>query len=142
MDKSISRWYGLGGRWINCGLPNYVTMDRNFKNGCEIQDACDGRSKFMIRLKLVKGATENAALESQDPGCLHGTRVMKFLVQPWANSGRVVSADSYFASVPCTLALMGMVLRFIGVVKTATKEFHKRTYRQLSYHRKVTTKEY
>ena len=77
----------------------------------------------MIRLKLVKGAAENAALESQDPGGLHGTRVMKFLVQPWANSGRVVSADSYFASVPCALALKDMGLRFIGVVKTATKEF-------------------
>ena len=123
VDESISRWYGLGGHWINCGLPNYVAMDRKPENGCEIQDACDGRSKVMIRLKLVKGAAENAALKSQDPGGLHGTRIMKFLVAPWANSGRVVSADSYFASVPCALALKGMGLRFIGVVKTATKEF-------------------
>ena len=31
--------------------------------------------------------------------------------------------DSYFASVPCVLALKEMGLRFIGLVKTATKEF-------------------
>ena len=32
-------------------------------------------------------------------------------------------ADSYFASVPCALALKDMGLRFIGVVKTATREY-------------------
>ena len=123
VDESISRWYGLGGHWINCGLPNYVATDRKPENGCEIQDACDGRSKVMIQLKLVKGAADNAQLESEDPSGLHGTRVMKQLVRPWANSGRVVAADSYFASVPCALALKNMGLRFIGVVKTATKGY-------------------
>ena len=76
----------------------------------------------MIRLKLVKGTAENIALESQDPGDSHGTRLMKFLVEPWTSSGRVASANSYFASVPCALALKDMGLRFIGVVKTTTKE--------------------
>eukprot|EP00122_Pirum_gemmata_P018421 Pgem_evm1s17250 len=27
-DESISRWYGLGGQWINIGLPHYVHLDR------------------------------------------------------------------------------------------------------------------
>ena len=26
-DESMSRWYGLGGYWTNCGLPMYVEMD-------------------------------------------------------------------------------------------------------------------
>ena len=26
-DKSISRWYGLGGDWIEKGLPHYVAID-------------------------------------------------------------------------------------------------------------------
>ena len=126
VDESISRWYGLGGHWINVGLPNYVAMDRKPENGCEIQDACDGRSRIMIRLKLVKGALDNERMAAEDPGGLHGTRVMKELVAPWEHSGRVVAADSYFASVPCALALHEMGLRFIGVVKTATREFPMR----------------
>ena len=77
----------------------------------------------MLQLKLVKGVVDNAQLESDDPGGLHGTRVMKQLVQPWVNSGRVIAADSYFASVPCALALKEIYLRFIGVVKTATKGY-------------------
>ena len=122
-DESISRWYGLGGHWINMGLPNYVAMDRKPENGCEIQDACDGRSKIMMQLKLVKGAAENERLAHEDASGLHGTRVLKELVDPWKHTGRLVVADSYFASVPCALALKEMGLRFIGVVKTATREF-------------------
>ena len=32
-------------------------------------------------------------------------------------------ADSYFASVPCAIAMRDMELRFIGVVKTAMKQY-------------------
>lgn len=59
----------------------------------------------MIRLKLVKGAVDNQRMETEDPGGLHGTRVIKELVAPWEHSGRVVAADSYFASVPYVLLL-------------------------------------
>ena len=59
VEKSISRWYGLGDHWINIGPPNYVAMERNPDNVCEIQDACDERSKVMIRLNLVKGSVDN-----------------------------------------------------------------------------------
>ena len=34
-DESISRWYGLGGQWINAGLPQYVALDRKPHNGCK-----------------------------------------------------------------------------------------------------------
>ena len=122
VDKSISRWYGLGGNWINIGLPNYVAMERNPDNGCEIQDACDGRSKVMIRLKLVKGSVDNELLANEYPGGLHGTRVMIQVFSPWRYIGRVVCADSNFASVPFAIAMSDMGLRFIGVVKTATKQ--------------------
>ena len=56
VDESMSRWYGLGGSWINTGLPMYVAIDRKPENGCEIQDSCDGKSCIMMRLKLVKSA--------------------------------------------------------------------------------------
>lgn len=124
VDESMSRWYGLGGEWINTGLPMYVAIDRKPENGCEIQDAACGKSGIMIRLKLVKTSVEEQAnrIEDNTPG-LHGTRVLLDLVRPWAHSNRLVCADSYFASVGAAMALKNIGLRFIGVVKTATKMF-------------------
>ena len=59
-DESISRWYGLGGHWINMGLPMYVAMDRKPEDGLEIQDCCCAKSGIMCQLKLVKTAAANA----------------------------------------------------------------------------------
>jgi Transposase IS4 len=44
-------------------------------------------------------------------------------VQPWANTGCIVVADSYFTSVQAAIRLWGIGLCFIGTVKTATKQF-------------------
>ena len=40
VDKSMSRWYSIGGEWINAGLPMYIAMDHKPENGYEIQDSC------------------------------------------------------------------------------------------------------
>jgi len=58
VDESISRWCGLGGSWINIGLPMYVAINRKPENGCEIQNSCCAKSGIMMRLKLVKTAAE------------------------------------------------------------------------------------
>jgi hypothetical protein len=124
VDESISRWYGLGGDWINMGLPHYVAMERKPENGCEIQNAACGMSGVMLQLKLVKSAQETAAaVPDDDDNSYHSTRVLKDLVQPWTHSDRVVCADSYFASVTTALELKMLGLRFIGVVKTASRKF-------------------
>ena len=123
-DESISRWYGLGGYWINVGLPMYVAIDRKPENGCEIQNSACGKSGVMLRLKLVKHAEseEQHTLVGSD-NLLHGTSILKYLVMPWAQTGRGVCADLYFASVTTAEVLMELGLRFIGVVKTATRKF-------------------
>ena len=122
VDESMSRWYGQGGHWINHGLPMYVAIDRKPENGCEIQNAACGRSGVMLRLKIVKTAEEeNASAEADDDGNNHGTNVLKFLVEPWVRTDRCICADSYFASVNAVTVMRTMGLRFIGVVKTATK---------------------
>ena len=79
----------------------------------------------MVRLKLVKTSTEEAAdsITEDGQGHLHGTQVLLSLILPQANSDRVVCADSYFASVGAAETLKRIGLRFIGVVKTATKRF-------------------
>jgi hypothetical protein len=124
VDESMSRWYGQGGDWINHGLPMYVAIDRKPENGCEIQDACCGVTGIMIRLKVVKSKNEQE--EQQENGTedmLHGTQVLRELVYPWRNTERVVCADSYFASVKAVEELRRLRLRFIGVVKTATRRY-------------------
>ena len=124
VDESMSRWYGQGGHWINHGLPMYVAIDRKPENGCEIQNAACGRSGVMLRLKIVKTAEEeNASAEADDDGNNHGTNVLKFLVEPWVRTDRCICADSYFALVNAVTVMRTMGLRFIGVVKTATKKF-------------------
>ena len=134
-DESMSRWYGLGGDWINLGLPMYVALDRKPEHGCEIQNLCDGQSGIMLRLLLVKSRNSlfrrgtDSAEADDDESLNHGTQVLKYLVQPWARTNRVVYADSFFASVQSARELYRMGLRFTGVVKTATKGF---PYAQLS----------
>lgn len=67
VDESMSRWYGLGGVWINIGLPHYIALDRKPENGCEIQDVCDGKTGIMLALKLVKSAQEEASIAAANP---------------------------------------------------------------------------
>jgi hypothetical protein len=64
VDESIARWYGLGGHWINMGLPMYISLDRKPEDGAEIQNVCDGHSNIMLRLRLVKSADEAAIISA------------------------------------------------------------------------------
>jgi hypothetical protein len=78
----------------------------------------------MMRLKLVKTMEEQQThLRTGDGGLLHGAAVLKSLVLPWARTDRIVCADSYFALVGALQELKRIGLRFIGVVKTATRQF-------------------
>lgn len=124
VDESMSRWYGMGGDWINAGLPMYIAIDRKPDNGAEIQNACCADSGVMLRLRIVKSKRAEAnSSPGLDHSVGHGTAVLKELVAPWARTGRVVAADSYFASVEAARELFKIGLRFVGVVKTATKQY-------------------
>jgi len=126
VDESMSRWYSQGGNWINHGLPQYICIDRKPENGCEIQNAACGRSGVMMQLRLVKSQVHeenNAAGVVDDVGLPHGASILKKLVLPWAQTDRIVCADSYFASVATAAEMKRIGLRFIGVVKTATRQY-------------------
>ena len=58
VGESMSRWYGIGGHWINSGLLQYIVIDRKPENCCEIQNDADGVSGIMMHLKLVKTSSE------------------------------------------------------------------------------------
>ena len=76
----------------------------------------------MLRLLLVKsGKYSHLHTQENNEILQHGNDILKYLVLPWANSERGVCADSYFASVSSAEEMMRIGIRFIGVVKTATK---------------------
>jgi hypothetical protein len=82
----------------------------------------------MLSLKLVKGkkAGDQEDTDALVDGLPHGTKVMLELLKHWVNKPgppRIVCADSYFASVPAVSALRDRNLLFIGVIKTATKQY-------------------
>jgi len=132
VDESMCKWYGRGGHWIQRGLPMYVAIDRKNENGCEIQNAACGRSGIMLNLSVVTTAEHRqGTADSEDDDLPHGTVVLKKLVAPWAGTRRVVCADSFFASVTTVQKLRAMGLRFIGVVKTATRVYPTGTLSKL-----------
>lgn len=51
----------------------------------------------------------------------YGAVVLKLLVAQWAGTKRIICADSCFPSIAAAMLLLMMGLRFIGVVKTATR---------------------
>ena len=124
-NQSISRWYGLGGYWIDIGLPVDVIIDRKPQIGCGIQNSACGKSGVMLRLRIVKhNETEDQHIIDSSDQLPHGASVLKYLVLSWAQTNRDVCADSYFTSVTITAqTLMGLGLRFIEDVKTAYQKF-------------------
>ena len=82
----------------------------------------------MLQLKLVKKFKRKLKFElGQESGngndLIHGCKVLNELIEPWYHTHRVVSADSYFASVSTAKELMRLGMRFIGVVNTESKQF-------------------
>ena len=77
-------------------------------------------------MKLVKTSYEEYLHSIEEHyGLLHGTKVMLNIFQPWVNRQRCfVSAYRYFASVQACEDMKNRGLRFVGVVKTATRGFH------------------
>ena len=77
MDESIYRWYGIGGQYINDGLPQYIEIDLKPENGCEIHNAADGVSGIIMQLDIFKTSSEEGLhYPGEYYGLLSGTKVI------------------------------------------------------------------
>jgi Transposase IS4 len=106
--------------------PCLFQWNENQKMGARFKNASCGRKGIMIQLRLVKTSREvedNKFEDNNDTTVNHGTKVLLKLIQPWQISDRVVCTDSYFASVQAPKELLRVGMKFIGVMKTATKEY-------------------
>ena len=139
VDESISRWYGIGGTWINAGSPHYVKLYRKSEHGMEIQDIACGEPQIILGLKLVKSANETAREREEHferTNHNHGTNILLNLSAPWGDKERILIADSYFAFIDAAEALLKNNLKFIGVLKTATSRFPVKYFGQQEMFRK------
>ena len=76
-------------------------------------------------LKGVKQEDDYLDTETDDKSTslLHGVKVLKESISPWSGSSCFVYGDSYFTSVQVAEVLYQESLKFIGVVKTATRKY-------------------
>ena len=141
VDESMSKWYGLGGHWINMELHIYMVIDHTPVNRCDIKKSCDAISQVTMQLKLLKLEDEedrymayiraDVAHQIGSVHLLHRTKVLIDLVKPWKNKRRKVCADSYFSYDPDFDELEKIELQFFGVVMTAKTISYERLKLQL-----------
>jgi len=130
-DESMCRWYGAGDDYINHGLPHYSVIDRKPDNGLELQNIVCVESGIMLYLKLVKSAKEEARndrlkFNEEELAYGKGTRVILELTKQYAGTRRLVTGDSFFASVEAAVVLESIGLKFIGNVKVSSREHPKK----------------
>ena len=76
----------------------------------------------MLRLEVVKSPDEDSV--PQHSGNMnYGIAITRRLVDLWVNTNRIVCADSYFVSAETVQGLADFGIRFMGVVKTATRDY-------------------
>jgi hypothetical protein len=137
-NETVIRWYGVGGAFVNAGLPMYLALERKPDNSGEIQNLADVASGIMLHLKVVKLVKEEKAIstdaaaanQDKDDGNDNtankggkGTRVLLELTEPWHHSGRVITADAYFAFIEAATKMKEKGLFFIGNVKQCSRRF-------------------
>lgn len=105
------------------GMPSVIKIKRKPKGvGCECKTLADAQSTIMVRLEINEGKTRMATKKWQSQlGA--GTATTLRLTQPWHGTGRLVVGDSWFGSVKTAVQLHKQGLYFLGIVKTATKDF-------------------
>ena len=126
VDECMSAWNGSDGKYRHDGMPHKTKIPRKPEGvGAEMKSLCCGITGIMLKLDIMEGKDRQAA----KPFCAEygeGTAITLQLTQGYFGSSRVVHADSAFSSVKTLEALKIHGLRFMGIVKTATKGYPKR----------------
>ena len=132
VDESMSGWRGRSlvvadedeeGQELHVGLPHTTKIARKPVGvGLEIRNICCATTGILMGLELQKGKGHMGALD-ENKLLGSGTASIIRLSKPFHGSGRTVCADSAFASVKTAAQLHRVGLRFIGLVKTATKQY-------------------
>ena len=134
MDESISAWRGKDGNYCSDGMPHVTKIKRKPKGvGAELKDAACSQTQVIIALEIQEGKEEMATKKFMQEWKKASTAQVLRLTEPWHGSGRVINADSAFASVTTAEACRKYGLHFTGLVKTATTKFPMKYFNDLEY---------
>ena len=136
-DESISEWRGKDQRHGKDGCPHVTKIVRKPKGvGMEIKNLADCDSGIMMVLEIVGPKTE---MRKRQYAAAYGagTSLLLRLSADWKGSGRLIVADSAFASVKSAVALRNLLgLYFHGLVKTAHSKFPKKYLNEVGIDRR------
>lgn len=122
VDELMSRWYGAEGAYKLGAAQGKVKIQRKPQGvGFMFKCLLDCYSGIMMRLELQEGEGKGPRDYEDRYGV--GTAVTLRLTKGWGGKGRIVVANSAFASVTTAIALMVAGFFFMGMVKTATLMF-------------------
>ena len=127
VDESISEWKGKDQRFGADGCPHVTKIIRKPRGvGMEVKNLADCDSGIMMALETVAGKDEMRRRPfAAEYGA--GTSLLIRLCAGLKGTGRVIIADSAFASVKSGVALKKQLgLFFLGCVKTAHSRFPKK----------------
>jgi hypothetical protein len=128
VDEIMSAWTGAEMKYKHDGAPHVTKIPRKPEGvGIEMKAAADGETGIIMRVEVMKGAeTQKKQRYYTECNQSDGTAVTLRLMEPWLRSNRVVHADSAFSSVLTARQLRKRGLFFMGIVKTAHKQFPKK----------------
>ena len=125
-DESMSQWRGKDDRFGVRGCPHVTKIIRKPKGvGMEVKNLADCDTGMFVALEIVAGKEE---MRERDHARTYGagTSLLLRLSKNWHGTGRVIVADSAFASVKSAVALKARGLFFMGLVKTAHRKYPKK----------------
>lgn len=122
IDESMFAWYGKD-NYDPDGMPAVMKIKRKPKGvGCEVKTICDSASRIMVGMEINEGKDVMCNKKWQrELGA--GTATTLRLTEPWHGTGRIVVGDSWFGSVKTSTELRKRGLYFLGMVKTAHKNY-------------------
>ena len=127
VDESIFEWKGKDQRFGVDGCPHVTKIIRKPKGvGMEVKNLADCDSGIMCSMEIMAPKSEMRQREFTNRYGA-GTALLLRLCESLRGSGRVIVADSAFASVKSACALKTHLgLYFHGLVKTAHRMFPKK----------------
>lgn len=95
-----------------CGFRQYIPS-KPAKYGIKIWWCCDSQTCYPLKGDVYLGRQPG---QQREVG--QGARVVKQLVEPWRRSGRNVTADNFFTSIPLAEDLLKDGLTFVGTIRS------------------------
>jgi hypothetical protein len=98
-----------------CSFKQYIPSKPN-KYGVKVFWICDSANSYPLKGEIYIGRQPNATLE-ESRMFNKPFHLVKRLIEPWKGSGRNITCDNYFTSVPLACDLLAMNTTLVGTLR-------------------------